>query len=102
MTDALRHFLLQDFGEAVEAVFRGDLSKDRLLDQRHTVGVDLAAPAGITEARADEADREGIDETRKRRVAGEFRLLEDRLAGRHEGERRAEVEGRVAVEPEAH
>src|SRR4030088_1271183 len=51
-----RHFLLQDFGEAVEAVFGGNLAKDRLLDQRHAIGVDLAAPAGISEIRTDDAD----------------------------------------------
>src|ERR1700681_4418832 len=98
----LRHFLLQDFGEAVEAVFRGDLSKDRLLDQRHAIGIDLAAPAGVGEIRADDPDREGVHEAGKRRVFGKFRLVEDRLARRQKAERRAVFEARLLLQHEAH
>src|SRR5213078_115440 len=98
----LRHFLLQDFGEAVEALFRRDLSKDRLLDQRHAIGVDPAAPAGVGEIRADDPDREGVYEAGKRRVFGKFRLVEDRLARRQQAERRVVFEGRLVLEHEAH
>src|SRR5260370_24020888 len=53
--EGLRHFLLQNLGEAVEAIFPGDLSKVRLLDQRHDVGVDLAAPPGQDALRHDQS-----------------------------------------------
>src|SRR5215218_10465685 len=44
----LRHLLLQNLREAVEAILCRNLAEDRLLDQRHAVGVNLAAPAGIS------------------------------------------------------
>src|SRR5258707_1907041 len=70
--EGLRHFLLPNLGEAGEAIFRGALSKDRLLDQRHAGGVDLAAPAAIGEIRADETDRDRVSYVGARMVLCEF------------------------------
>src|SRR5215467_5368155 len=78
------HFLLQNLGEAVEKVLRRNFAEDGLLDQRHAVGIDLAAPAWISEIGADDADLEGLHEAVQRRVFREFRLRDDRLARRQQ------------------
>ena len=85
--DDSQHFLLQDFREAVEAVLCGNLAEHGLLDQRHAVGVDLAAPAGIGEVRADDTKRKEFTNPASEGSLANSGRLRDRLARRQQAER---------------
>src|SRR5439155_12224721 len=58
----LRHVLAQDLGELVEKLPGRELADERLLEERHALGVELAAPARVGEVRADDRERERLDE----------------------------------------
>src|SRR5262249_17455316 len=98
---SLGHFFLQHFGEAVETVLRRYLAEDRLLDEWHAIGVDLAAPAGVGQIRADDADRERLHESVQQRIVGEFRLGDDGLARRQQAEGLAIHEARLVIQQES-
>src|SRR5207253_2551746 len=52
----LLHVLGQDLGEAVQALLGRQLTDHRLLEERHALGVELAAPPRVGEVGTD--DRE--------------------------------------------
>src|SRR5881296_2417172 len=49
----LGHVPGEDVGELVQEILGGELAHQRLLEERHALRVDLAAPAGVGQVRAD-------------------------------------------------
>src|SRR4029077_6598006 len=96
------HFLLENLGEAVETLLRRYLSHDGLLNERHAIGVDPAAPPRVDEVRADDRERERCDEAAQRRIVCKLRLREDGLAGWQQPQRLAIHQAGLVIEHEAH
>src|SRR6266478_8509142 len=75
----LGHVPGEDVGELVQELLGGELSHQRLLEERHAFRVDLAAPPGVGQVGADDRERERVEEALVGGVLRELGPLEQAL-----------------------
>jgi hypothetical protein len=96
------HFFLEAVADPIATLLRRDLTEDRLLEERHAIGIEPPAPARVSEVRADDADREGLNEAAQGRILGKLGLRNDGLAGRQQPEGLVVHQADLVIQHEGH